>query len=110
MAITLSERALVEICRIIEEQDLPEDTYLRVSILGGGCSGFSYRLGFDNGNIASTDQIFEQDGMRVVCDPKSLLYLNETEIGFEESLMGRGFTFRNPNARNSCGCGESFSI
>jgi iron-sulfur cluster assembly protein len=66
-------------------------------------------LGFDD-NVTETDQVAERDGIRVVCDPKSFLYLNNTEVDFEESLMGRGFKFGNPNASKTCGCGESFSV
>ena len=109
MAISITERARTEIRRIIEDQSLPEDTVLRVGVKGGGCSGFSYTLGFDD-KVADTDQISEIDGIRVACDPKSFLYLNNTEVDFEESLMGRGFRFVNPNASKTCGCGESFSV
>jgi iron-sulfur cluster assembly protein len=107
--ITLTERAVTEVRRIIEEQSLTDGTALRVGVKGGGCSGFSYTLGFDDA-IAEMDQVNEIDDVRVVCDPKSFLYLNGTQIDFEENLMGRGFKFGNPNASNSCGCGESFSV
>ncbi len=107
--IRLSERAVTEVRRILDEQNLPDSTVLRVGVKGGGCSGFSYTLGFDD-DVRETDQVGEQDGVRVVCDPKSFLYLNNTEVDFEESLMGRGFKFVNPNASNTCGCGESFSV
>ena len=109
MAITLSERAVKEVKRIIDEQNLPEETVLRVGVKGGGCSGFSYTLGFDD-QINDTDQVVESLGVKMVCDPKSFLYLNNTEVDFEESLMGRGFKFGNPNASKTCGCGESFSV
>ncbi len=108
MAIDLSERAVSEVRRIIAEQSLPEGTALRVGVKGGGCSGFSYTLGFDD-QTRPTDQVNEVDGIKVVCDPKSFLYLNGSVVDFEESLMGRGFKFTNPNASKSCGCGESFS-
>ena len=107
--IGLSDRARTEVRRIISDQKLPENTALRVGIKGGGCSGFSYTLGFDD-QVGETDQVFEFDGLRVVCDPKSFLYLSGTELDFEESLMGRGFKFGNPNASKTCGCGESFSV
>jgi iron-sulfur cluster assembly protein len=107
--ISISERAIKEVRRIVDEQGLPEETVLRVGVKGGGCSGFSYSLGFDD-TVQETDQIFEREGVRVVCDPKSFLYLNGTEVDFEESLMGRGFKFGNPNASKTCGCGESFSV
>ncbi len=107
--IELTERAAKEIRRIIEDQKLAEGTALRVGVKGGGCSGFSYTLGFDD-QVAEIDQVTELDGIRVVCDPKSFLYLNGTQIDFEDNLMGRGFKFGNPNASKSCGCGESFSV
>ena len=107
--ITLTERAAKELHRIVDEQKLPEGTVLRVGVKGGGCSGFSYSLGFDD-TVHEDDQTAETDGFRVVCDPKSFLYLNGTQVDFEESLMGRGFKFGNPNASKTCGCGESFSV
>jgi iron-sulfur cluster assembly protein len=107
--ITLTERAALEIRRIISDQKLSEQTALRVGVKGGGCSGFSYTLGFDD-QVGEVDQLTEIDGIKVVCDPKSFLYLNGTQIDFEDNLMGRGFKFGNPNAAKSCGCGESFSV
>ena len=108
--IDITERAAQEVKRIVSEQQLPEATALRVGVKGGGCSGFSYTLGFDD-QVSETDQVFKSSsGIRVVCDPKSFLYLNGTQVDFEESLMGRGFKFGNPNASKSCGCGESFSV
>jgi len=107
--IGITEAAVKEVRRIIEEQKLPDSTALRVGVKGGGCSGFSYTLGFDD-EVAETDQVFESNGVRLVCDPKSFLYLNGTNVDFEESLMGRGFKFGNPNASKTCGCGESFSV
>jgi len=110
--IMLSDRAAIEMRRIVSEQDLGK-VYLRVGVKGGGCSGFSYTLGFDN-HKTEMDQIsikeWKPEDIEVVCDPKSFLYVNNTIIDFEEGLMGRGFKFVNPNAANSCGCGESFSI
>jgi len=107
--ITLTERATKEIRRIVDEQKLPAATALRVGVKGGGCSGFSYTLGFDD-QISEVDQVTEVEGVRVVCDPKSFLYLNGTQIDFEDNLMGRGFKFGNPNASKTCGCGESFTV
>jgi len=107
--IQITERAAREVRRIFEEQSLPESTVLRVGVKGGGCSGFSYTLGFDD-KVGDTDQISQIEGIRVACDPKSFLYLNNTQIDFEENLMGRGFRFQNPNASKTCGCGESFSV
>jgi iron-sulfur cluster assembly protein len=107
--IAITERAAKELRRIVDDQKLPETTVLRVGVKGGGCSGFSYSLGFDD-TIHEDDQTAETDGFKIVCDPKSFLYLNGTEVDFEESLMGRGFKFGNPNASKTCGCGESFSV
>lgn len=107
--ITITDRAVREVRRIVQEQKLSDGTALRVGVKGGGCSGFSYTLGFDD-QISEVDQVNEVDGVRVVCDPKSFLYLSGTQIDFEDNLMGRGFKFGNPNAAKSCGCGESFSV
>jgi len=107
--IAITQRAALEVKRIVTEQKLPETTSLRVGVKGGGCSGFSYTLGFDD-QMSETDQLYEIDGVRIVCDPKSFLYLNGTQIDFEDNLMGRGFKFGNPNAEKTCGCGESFSV
>jgi len=109
MAVDITERATVELRRIISEQNMPDGTALRVGVKGGGCSGFSYTLGFDD-HVAETDQVNQVEDVRVVCDPKSFLYLNGTVVDFEDNLMGRGFKFTNPNASKSCGCGESFSV
>ena len=107
--IEITERAAKEIRRIIDDQKLTDATALRVGVKGGGCSGFSYTLGFDD-QVSETDQVSEVHGVRVVCDPKSFLYLNGTQIDFEDNLMGRGFKFGNPNAAKTCGCGESFTV
>ena len=108
----LSDRAAVEMERIVSEQHLGK-VFLRVGVKGGGCSGFSYTLGFDDMK-KEIDQVsikeWQPADIEVVCDPKSFLYLNNTIIDFEESLMGRGFKFVNPNASKSCGCGESFGV
>ena len=107
--IALTERAVTEIRRIISEQKLPETTALRVGVKGGGCSGFSYTLGFDD-QFSEVDQLNEIEGVRVVCDPKSFLYLNGTELDFADGLMATGFTLHNPNVKKTCGCGASFSV
>ena len=107
--ISITERAAQEVRRIISEQKLPDSTALRVGVKGGGCSGFSYTLGFDD-QVSETDQVQEIEGIRIVCDPKSFLYLNGTQVDFEDNLMGRGFKFGNPNASKTCGCGESFTV
>ena len=106
--ITITDRAVREVRRIIKEQNLPEATALRVGVKGGGCSGFSYTLGFDD-QIGEIDQVNEVEGVRVVCDPKSFLYLNGTTLDYEDTLMRQGFVFINPNAARNCGCGSSFT-
>lgn len=108
--VLLSETAAREIRTIIEQQELEADKVcLRVGVKGGGCSGFSYVLDLTESK-KETDEVFEQHGIRIICDPKSLLYLNGTQIDFKDEIMGRGFVFNNPNATSSCGCGSSFSV
>lgn len=107
--VTLTELAAREISRIIDEQELDRDKVrLRVGVKGGGCSGFSYVLDLTE-TAKETDEVFDQHGITVVCDPKSLLYLGGTVIDFKDEVMGRGFVFQNPNASSTCGCGSSFS-
>jgi len=109
MGIQLSETAAREIKTIIQQQELDaEKIRLRVGVKGGGCSGFSYVLDLTE-NERDSDEITEQHGVRIVCDPKSLIYLDNTTIDFKDEIMGRGFVFSNPNATSSCGCGSSFS-
>lgn len=107
--ITLSEKAAKEIQRVMSEQSMPAETMLRVGVAGGGCSGFQYSLGFDGNVDASKDTTAEQHGVKVVVDKKSALYLDGTTVDFYDGLEKRGFTFDNPNAVKSCGCGSSFS-
>jgi len=109
MGIILTETAAREISSIIEKEELQKDKVrLRVGVKGGGCSGFSYLLDLTE-EQRDTDEAFEQNGVTVVCDPKSYLYLNGTTIDFKDEVMGRGFVFTNPNASSTCGCGSSFS-
>ena len=108
MSIMLTERAAQEIKVVFESQGRPEDTYVRVAVKGGGCSGFTYTLDLTE-TKGERDQEFEQHGIKILCDPKSYLYLNGTTVDFKDELMGRGFVFNNPNATRSCGCGASFS-
>ena len=109
MSLHLTERAAREIKTILEQQSLtPETTYLRLGVKGGGCSGFTYSLDLSQ----SKDENDEEDkdnGIKMICDPKSYLYLNGTTIDFKDELMGRGFVFSNPNASGTCSCGSSFS-
>jgi iron-sulfur cluster assembly protein len=109
MAIELTERAAQEVKTVISQQKLnPEQTFLRVGVKGGGCSGFSYTLDLAD-QKAANDEEWEIHGIKVICDPKSNIYLNGVTVDFRDELMGRGFTFHNPNATNTCGCGSSFS-
>jgi iron-sulfur cluster assembly protein len=111
MAIQLSEAAAKEIKTIIQQQELPsEKTRLRVGVKGGGCSGFSYLLDLTEEDPAETDEQMESQGVPILIDNKSLLYLDGTEIDFRDEVMGRGFVFKNPNATSSCGCGSSFNV
>ncbi len=110
MAITLTESAAKEIRGIIEQQGLPAGaTSLRVGVKGGGCSGFSYLLDLTEDPKTEQDEEMESGGVRILCDQKSHLYLDGTQIDFRDEVMGRGFVFKNPNATSSCGCGSSFS-
>ena len=125
MPVTVTETAAREIASIIRQQELSgESIRLRVGVKGGGCSGFNYLLDltentkdsdelweyrFDVPQDSETDDSTEELAIKVVCDPKSYLYLNGTEIDFKDEIMGRGFVFNNPNATSTCGCGSSFS-
>ncbi len=108
MGITLTPKAAEKIKKIFAEQQMPEGSCLRVGIKGGGCSGFSYMLDVTD-KPAADDEVYESNGVRVVTDPKSSLYLSGTEVDYEDSLLKGGFIFNNPNAKRSCGCGASFS-
>lgn len=101
-------QSAVEQIKSIQERESLGAHVLRVSVVGGGCSGMSYRMGFVE-QANPTDHILEKDGVKVVVDPKSLLYLTGTTIDFQDGLQGKGFTFNNPNAKRTCGCGSSFS-
>ncbi len=105
--IVLTEGAVRELQRIRQEQNIPEDHGLRVGVKGGGCSGFSYILGFDHEK--ENDQIHEINGMKVFMQKAHALYLMGMEIDWVEGLNNRGFSFNNPNASETCGCGTSFS-
>ena len=108
MAIQLTERAAEEVRTIMEQQKFPEGTSLRIGVRGGGCSGFNYVLDLVE-TPADDDEVLDSHGVRLVCDPKSYLYLNGTTIDFRDEMMGRGFVFSNPNATSTCGCGSSFT-
>lgn len=106
--VTLTPQAIKEAKRLIAEQNNP-NLALRVGVKGGGCSGFSYAMGFD-AEKRPMDEVFEQDGVKIYCDAKSHLYLDGITVDFKSDLTDGGFRFINPNAKGSCGCGSSFSV
>ncbi|MGL4511666.1 MAG: HesB/IscA family protein [Lacipirellulaceae bacterium] len=108
MSVVLTERAAEEVKRIVEQQQLDSNAVLRVGVTGGGCSGFSYALGFDTAWDEKADSKFDCHGVSVVVDRKSALYLDGTTVDFYDGIERRGFTFNNPQAVKSCGCGSSF--
>lgn len=105
--ITLTDGAVNQLKRIMAEQNVPEDHGLRVGVKGGGCSGFSYILGFDVQK--DTDDTFEISGLKVFMQKSHAIYLLGMEVDWVEGLNNRGFSFNNPNASDTCGCGTSFS-
>lgn len=109
--IYVSDKAREKVAHLMQEAGITADDsyFLRVGVVGGGCSGLSYKLDFDN-ETKPTDQVFEDNGVKVVVDRKSFLYLVGTELEYTGGLNGKGFVFNNPNASRTCGCGESFSI
>lgn len=107
--ITCSDKAQKRILDLMMEEKLSENHFLRVGIKGGGCSGLSYDLGFDD-KMNEGDQLFEDKGVKIVCDVKSFLYLFGTELDYSDGLNGKGFEFNNPNASRTCSCGESFAV
>ena len=107
--ITVTENAKQRAINLIKEENRPVDTFIRVGVDSGGCSGLSYKLEFDN-VMQPNDQVFEDKGIKIVVDKKSFLYLIGTELDYSAGLNGKGFVFVNPNASRTCGCGESFSV
>lgn len=107
--ITITEKAKGKIDQLMVESQMDTTYFLRVSVKGGGCSGLTYNMDFDN-EEQTGDQFFEDKGIRIALDMKSFLYLAGTELDFSDGLNGKGFNFNNPNASRSCGCGESFSV
>lgn len=108
--ITVTDKAANEIKRLQSADATATDSYLRVMVVGGGCSGMSYKLGFESKALEAGDKMLEDKGVKVVIDQKSLLYLSGTQLDFSDGLNGTGFTFSNPNAKRTCGCGTSFSV
>ncbi|MCS6988526.1 MAG: iron-sulfur cluster assembly accessory protein [Chloroherpetonaceae bacterium] len=105
--VNLTEGAAAEVKRIIAENKIPEGYKLRVGVTGGGCSGLSYALGFDQQK--ENDELFTSNGVEILLDKRHAIYLAGTTIDYQDGLQGRGFTFDNPNAKKTCGCGSSFS-
>ena len=110
MSIILTERAAQEVKRFLEEGDFEEGAGLRVAVTGGGCSGFNYSLNIAADFDEAKDNKIEQHGVEVIVDKKSDLYLDGTTVDYHEGLEQRGFSFSNPNAQKTCGCGNSFSV
>jgi len=107
--ITVNDSAKAQVAKLLADENYPEGSFVRVGVEGGGCSGLMYQLKFDN-EMKEGDQVFEDNGVKVVVDKKSFLYLLGTELQYTGGLNGKGFVFSNPNASRTCGCGESFSI
>jgi iron-sulfur cluster assembly protein len=109
--IYISDKAKEKVIHLMQEAGVENEPnyFLRVGVLGGGCSGLSYKLDFDN-EVKPMDQVFEDKGIKIVTDLKSFLYLVNTELEFSDGLNGKGFFFSNPNASRSCGCGDSFAV
>ena len=107
--ISITEKAQKKIVELQTEEGIQDDNVIRVSVQGGGCSGLMYDLSFDS-NILESDNVYEDKGVKILVDKKSLLYLLGTTLDFSDGLNGKGFQFLNPNASRTCGCGESFAV
>ena len=107
--ISVTDKAKEEIVTLLSKEGKSIDNTIRVSVKGGGCSGLMYDLSFDP-EIQDADEVFEDKGVKILVDKKSLLYLLGTTLDFSDGLNGKGFQFVNPNASRTCGCGESFSV
>jgi len=114
MAITVTEKAASEVKRIIGEQqqsgEMPEKIFLRLRVVGGGCSGFQHKLDLDPQINDKLDEVFEFHGVPVVVDKRSHMYLENAVVDFHDDLNRRGFSITNPSAKSTCGCGSSFSM
>lgn len=107
--IKVNDSARLQVSKLMAQDNQPQEAFVRVGVEGGGCSGLMYKLEFDS-ELKEGDQVFEDNGVKVVVDKKSFLYLVGTELDYSGGLNGKGFNFINPNASRTCGCGESFSI
>ena len=108
MSVTLTPKAAEKVRQLMAQPDQTDATGLRVKVVGGGCSGLSYSIALER-KAEESDQVLESEGITLSIDPKSNLFVNGTTIDYQESMMGSGFAFENPNATGSCGCGSSFS-
>ena len=108
--VVITERAASEVKRIVAEQNLPEKLYLRLRVVGGGCSGFQNKLDLDPQVNEKLDEVFHVHGIDVVIDKRSLLYISGANVDFHDDLNKRGFSITNPQAKSTCGCGSSFSM
>jgi iron-sulfur cluster assembly protein len=108
-SIVITEKALEQVKQIMTENKIPDNYSLRVYVKGGGCSGFTYNLGFD-GDEKDGDTFFQNEGFNIVVDGKSLFYIMGMELDYSDGLNGKGFIFNNPNATKTCGCGDSFGV
>lgn len=107
--ITLTKTAIKEVKHIMKDQELETDkNFLRIGVKGGGCSGLNFTLDITEAKN-DTDEEWDSDGVAVICDSRSMLYLEGTTVDFKDEIMGRGFVFNNPNSTSVCGCGSSFS-
>lgn len=109
MPIELTDAAVAAVKQAMEEEKAPAETYLRVGVRAGGCSGYSYVLAFEE-KAQEDDQVIEKDGVRILIDPKSEAILGGTTLDYSSGLNGQGFVFQNPNATGGCGCGSSFTV
>ena len=107
--ITVSESAKTKLESLMKEENASTESFLRVGVESGGCSGLSYKMKFDT-NLSPDDKVFEDKGFKIVVDKKSFLYLVGTELEYSGGLNGKGFSFSNPNANRTCSCGESFAV
>ena len=106
--VQLTETAITKVQEILDSQE-PKPAGLRISVVGGGCSGFSYSMAFEN-SPSMLDKTYSFNGLKVYIDQASLLYLDGAEVDYVETLEGSGFKFNNPNVKQTCGCGSSFSV
>ena len=109
MSVTITEKAAKEVQRVMSEQKMPDATILRVGVVGGGCSGFSYSMSFENAG-GMMDKTFDFEGLKVFVDATSITYLTGCTVDYLETLEGAGFKFENPQVKSTCGCGSSFSV